>query len=94
MTRNGKELTVEVIGRLDTVSAPGLQHKLKDEYNDTEKLIFELGKLDFISSAGLRVFAEAVDIMGNKGTVVFRNLTKAVRSVFNVTGLIDIFNIE
>ena len=48
ITRNNKELTVEVIGRLDTISAPELQIKLWNECNDTEKIIFELGKLDYI----------------------------------------------
>ena len=94
MTRNGKELTVELIGWLDTISSPRLQEKLAGKFDDTEKIIFELGKLDYISSAGLRVFSETVYQMEGKGTVVFRNITKAVRSVFKVTGLIDAFNVE
>ena len=54
-TRNGDELTVAVEGRLDTTTAPELDDMLKEELGDVKKLSFDFAKLEYISSAGLRV---------------------------------------
>ena len=95
ITRNGNELTVILEGRLDTLTAPDLEEELEDKLGDVEKLIFDFGGLEYISSAGLRVLvgaAQAID--ENDGDMVIRNLSVPVRDVFDVTGFSDAFNIE
>ncbi len=93
--RNGNELTVELEGRLDTLTSPDLEDELEDKLDDIEMLIFDLGGLEYISSAGLRVLvgaAQAID--EHDGDMVIRNLSVPVRDVFDVTGFSDAFDIE
>lgn len=95
ITRDGNELTVELEGRLDTLTSPDLEEELEDKIEGIEKLVFDLGGLEYISSAGLRVLvgaAQAID--ENDGDMVIRNLTVPVRDVFDVTGFSDAFDIE
>ena len=53
--RNGNSLTLTLEGRLDTMTAPQLEAALKEALPGVEALTFDLEKLDYISSAGLRV---------------------------------------
>ena len=95
ITRDGNELTVELEGRLDTLTSPDLEEELEDKIEGIEKLVFDLGGLEYISSAGLRVLvgaAQAID--ENDGDMVIRNLSVPVRDVFDVTGFSDAFDIE
>ena len=92
--RHGTELTVEVAGRLDTLTAPDLQKKLEESYEGTEKLILDLDKLEYISSAGLRVLLDASQTMDEQGEMVVRNLTKPVRTVIELVGFDSALNIE
>lgn len=94
ISQNGTEYTFTLIGRLDTLTSPDLEDKLDEIIEDAEKLIFDLGQLEYISSAGLRVFVGAAQEMDGKGEMVIRDLTKPVQDVFDVTGFCDAFNIE
>ena len=94
LTRNGTELTVTLEGRLDTLTAPDLEDALDDELEDIEKLVFDMAKLEYISSAGLRVLLASAHAMDGQGDMVVRNINETVRDVFEVTGFIDILNIE
>lgn len=93
-TRNDSELTVALSGRLDTLTSPDLEEKLDEELEDAERLIFDLGKLEYISSAGLRVLVGAYQMMEDKGGMLIRNVAPEVMDVFEVTGLIDGFDFE
>ena len=94
MSHDGAEYTFTLIGRLDTLTSPDLEDKLEEIFEDAEKLIFDLGQLEYISSAGLRVLLGAAQEMDGKGEMVIRDLTKPVQDVFDVTGFCDAFNIE
>jgi anti-sigma B factor antagonist len=95
ITRDGNELTVELEGRLDTLTSPDLEEELEDKIEGIEKLVFDLGGLEYISSAGLRVLVGAAHAIDeNDGDMVIRNLTVPVRDVFDVTGFSDAFDIE
>ena len=61
--RNGNELVLALEGRLDTVTAPELEAALKDALEGVEELILDFEKLDYISSAGLRVLLVAQKTM-------------------------------
>lgn len=91
---NGKELTLAVEGRLDTITAPQLEAELKRSVGDTERLIFDLSSLEYISSAGLRVLLSAQKVMNRQGEMVVRNANEMVMEVFEITGFVDILNIE
>ncbi len=94
MKKNGKELTVEVEGRLDSLTAPDLEEKLEESFEGLEKLILDLGKLEYISSAGLRVLLGASQTMDEQGEMIVRNLTKPVRDVIELVGFDSALNIE
>lgn len=92
--RNDNELTVELTGRLDTLTSPALEERLDEELNGIEKIIFDLGGLEYIASAGLRILVGVYQMMEDKGGMLIRNVTPNVMDVFEVTGLIDGFDFE
>ena len=91
-----KESTMEIAlqGRLDTTTAPQLEAKLNDEIADVKELVLDFAKLDYISSAGLRVVLAAQKIMNKQGSMVIRNVNSDIMEVFNITGFSDILTIE
>ena len=92
--KNGSNLTVAVEGRLDTVTAPQLEKELKEELESAQALTLDFGKLEYISSAGLRVLLSAHKTMAPKGGMKVTNVNEIVREVFEVTGFADILTIE
>ena len=74
MNRDGKELTIAIEGRLDTITSPELERQLEPALQGVEKLIFDFEKLVFISSAGLRVLLSAMQIMEKQGEMKVRNV--------------------
>ncbi|MBQ9521556.1 MAG: STAS domain-containing protein [Oscillospiraceae bacterium] len=95
MNRDGENLTVALEGRLDTTTAPQLEGKLRPVLADgVENLTIDLETLDYVSSAGLRVLLTAQKIMNKQGEMTVRNVNDAVMEVFEVTGFVDLLNIE
>ena len=89
---NGAALTVSLEGRLDTTTAPQLDAEL--DYSGVEELIFDLEKLEYISSAGLRVLLSAQKAMNKQGSMKVINVNEAVSEIFEVTGFDSILTIE
>ena len=94
MDRNGTSLTVSLEGRLDTSTAPKLEAELKSALKGVRDLTIDLAELAYVSSAGLRVLLSAQKVMNRQGEMVVRNANDAVMDVFEVTGFVDILNIE
>lgn len=92
--QNGTALTIALEGRLDTVTAPELEEELKNSLDAATELTLDFEKLDYISSAGLRVLLSAHKAMSKKGGMKVRNANEMVREVFDVTGFADILDIE
>ena len=93
-TMNGNALTIALEGRLDTTTAPELEQALKESLDSAQELIMDFSKLDYISSAGLRVLLSAHKAMRTKGGMKVVNVNEIVKEVFDVTGFADILNIE
>lgn len=94
VAKEGKELKIALEGRLDTLSAPDLEEKLDEVSEGAEKLIFDFAKLEYISSAGLRVLAGATDMMEERsGEMFIANANSDIREVFEITGFIDDLNL-
>lgn len=90
-TENDDELTLSLEGRLDTLTAPQLENEnIADSVNT---LTLNLAKLEYISSAGLRVVLTLHKKMSAKGGLTVSNVNEAVLDVFNATGFTDILNI-
>ena len=88
-------LTLYLEGRLDTGSAPYLEDALSASLDGVTTLILDLAKLDYLSSAGLRVLLSTHKRMsGQGGTMTLRNVGETVKDVFDITGFSDFLNIE
>ena len=87
------KLIITLEGRLDTTTAPQLEEETKSFDNVTE-LIFDFKKLEYISSAGLRVLLASQKIMNKQGSMKVINVNEEVKEIFEVTGFVDILTIE
>ena len=92
--QNGKDLKLAVEGRLDTLTAPELEAELGREMPGAETLTLDFSKLDYISSAGLRVLLAAHKTMSRKGGMKVTGVNEIVQEVFDVTGFSDVLTIE
>ena len=93
-TVSGTTLTVALEGRLDTTTALKLEEELRGSVDGVSRLVFDLAKLEYISSAGLRVLLAMQKLMNRQGAMLLRNVNEAVMKVFEVTGFSDILRIE
>lgn len=93
-TSDGADLKIDLIGRLDTTTAPKLEGELKKAISSVEKLVFDFSKLDYISSAGLRVLLAAQKVMNRQGKMKIIGCNETVMEIFEVTGFVDILNID
>lgn len=93
-TVNGAALTVALEGRLDTTTSPKLEEDLRSSISGITSLTLDLEKLEYISSAGLRVLLAMQKIMNKQGQMLLRNVNEAVMEVFEVTSFADILSIE
>ena len=93
-TRNGAELTIGLEGRLDTTTSPELEAGLKEALDGVEALVFDFEKLDYISSAGLRVLLSAQKTMNRQGSMKLKHVNEVIMEIFEVTGFADILTIE
>lgn len=91
---NGTALNIALEGRLDTTTAPELEKELNDSMDTITELTLDFGKLEYISSAGLRVLLSAHKTMSKKGGMKITHVNEIVAEVFDVTGFADILTIE
>ncbi len=93
-TLEDKNLTVALEGRLDTTTAPQLEAELKDDLPGVTGLVMDFEKLEYISSAGLRVLLSAQKVMNKQGAMKLIHVNDVINEIFEVTGFSDILNIE
>lgn len=91
---NGTTSTFYLEGRLDTVSSPQLEEALKPIYAEAETLVLDFAKLEYISSAGLRVLLSAQKKLQKKGGTIIKNANSDIKEIFEVTGFADILTVE
>ena len=92
--QDGDTLTVKLDGRLDTNTAPDFQTEMEPMLNDISKLVLDFEKLDYISSAGLRVLLTFEQEMEEQEkTLEVTNVNDIIHDVFDVTGFLDILTI-
>lgn len=93
-TQNGSELLMEIEGGIDTTTAPELNEILSDSLNNIDSLILDFKKVDYISSAGLRVLLVTFKEMSKKGGMIIRHVNDNVMDIFQMTGFVNILTIE
>lgn len=87
-------LTVFLDGRLDTTTAPQLESALRDDLGGVTDLVLDLSKLEYISSAGLRVLLSTQKVMNRQGSMKLTGVNETVMEIFEITGFCDILTIE
>lgn len=90
----GTTLTVALEGRLDTTTAPQFEAELKGALPGMTSVVMDFEKLEYISSAGLRVLLSAQKIMNKQGEMKLIHVSDVINEIFEVTGFSDILNIE
>ena len=92
--RTAEVTTIDVVGRLDTTTAPELDKTINEDIADVKNLVLNFKGLEYISRAGLRVLLGAQKRMQKVGTMKLINVCEEVMEVFEMTGFADILVIE
>lgn len=88
-------LTMQIDGRIDTMTAPELEGELKHSVTDDVKvLIFDFAKVEYLTSAGIRVIMAAEKVMSTQGQMKLIHVNDEINEIFDMTGLIDLLTIE
>ena len=92
--KNAEATVIEVVGRLDTTSAPALEKAINEDIGDAKNLVLDLKGVQYISSAGLRILLGAQKKMQKIGSMKVTNVCETVMEVLEMTGFADILVIE
>lgn len=87
--KQGTSLRIAVDDRLDISTAPELEKVLNESLDDVTDLTLDFDKLEYISSAGMRVLLSAYSTMSKKGSMKIVNVNAIVKEVFDLTGYTD-----
>ncbi|MBR5438835.1 MAG: STAS domain-containing protein [Clostridia bacterium] len=90
--KNENDVTIKLVGRLDTNTSPALDKCINEEVKGVTNLTIDLGDVEYVSSAGLRVLLSTQKKF-DKGLKI-KNVQESVMEVFEITGFCDILNIE
>ena len=93
VNKNGTELTVCPVGKLDTATSPQLQAAIDENISGVTDLTFDLIKLAYLSSAGLRVLMSSQKAMNKQGNMRLSNVNEDIMDILDMTGLTDVFTI-
>ena len=87
---------VTIKGRLDADSALEAEKTVDNALDgNVDRMLFDLGALDYLSSAGLRVLLSAAkEIKRRDGKIVLCSLTEFVKEIFEVSGFESLIPIE
>ncbi len=92
---NGKELTMEIEDRIDTVTAPDFENEINDEMGNFDSLILDFTNLEYISSAGLRVLVSTQKKLKPEGIpMTIKNVNDTINEIFRMSGFDKILKIE
>ena len=89
----GQKAVFSLEGRLDTVTSPDFEKELKEVLDGLTELTLDFEKLEYISSAGLRVLLAAQKVMNKQGSMQVVNVNESIMDIFDVTGFSDILQI-
>ena len=86
-------LVITLEGRLDSTNSQELMDTINNSLQGVTDLVIDLEKLEYMSSAGLRVMLSAQKTMNKQGSMTVRNASELVRSVFTITGMVSVINL-
>jgi anti-anti-sigma factor len=91
----GTVTVVEVAGRVDSTTAPALGDRLTASLEAPKvHVVLDLGRLEYISSAGFRILLLAAKRADEAGShFVLCGVAGKVRQLFDLGGFLDLFTI-
>ena len=92
-TKENENLTISLEGRLDTTTAPMLEDEMEHALDDVKSLTLNFEKLEYVSSAGLRVIMAAYKAMKGKGDMKITGVNEVIMEIFDVTGFSKVLTI-
>jgi anti-sigma B factor antagonist len=93
-THEGTTLTLALEGRLDTTTSPDLEEALATSLDGVTALVFDFTRLDYLSSAGLRVLLSAQKRLNKQGSMKLVHVNDTVKEVFEITGFSEFLTVE
>ncbi len=95
VTDAGEVKVIRIDGHLDTQTSAGAQAQLTQLIDQgATKLVVNFERLDYISSAGLRVLLKAAkQLKGNSGELRICSLNEVVQEVFDISGFTTILTV-
>ena len=95
VTKEASATVAALIGRLDTLAAQEIAPQMDELKNVDGTLILDCNQLSYISSSGLRIFLTLRKAAAEKGgKIIVRGLSNEIRSVFMMTGFLNLFEIQ
>ena len=84
---------VRPVGRLDSASSPELERLVNEQIDGgARRVVFDLGDMDYVSSAGLRVILLAgKKLRAAHGKLALCGMRELVREVFEMSGFLQLF---
>lgn len=89
----GKITLIEVSGEIDGKSAPLAQEKILPLVKDGCRLVLDMSRVGFMSSAGLRFLLSLRRQVPYSGNLVLTNLPEQIKDTMAITGFLDLFTI-
>ena len=93
-TKKESKLVVTLKGQLDSTTSKELETSLKDEIGAVKDIEFDFKKLDYISSAGLRLLLSYSKALGGKVHIVVKNSNDVLKEIFKVTSFATFATIQ
>ena len=87
-------LILSIEGEINSFTAPELEEVLKSDLNGVKSLVFDFAKVEYLSSAGLRILLIAQKLMIKQGKMSLRHVNSSVMEVLDITGFSNVLEIE
>ncbi len=90
-----EKIQIELAGEIDGSNVDEFELAMKDASGKEKDIEVDLEKLEYISSAGLRVFLiteKQIKQVGHK--MIIKNVGDEIMDIFTVTGFVKLLDIE
>ena len=92
---NGKTLIVKPVGELDSMTSPIFEKELRQQLSGVDSIVVDFEKVNYISSAGLRVFLAVENTLEEKGAEMkLIHVNEHIIEIFDLVGFMDVVTVE
>ena len=92
--REGEKLTVTLKGEINIITSKEFEDYIDANLAGVSELIFDISEVEYVSSAGLRVFLISQKIMNEQGSMVILGMSEEIKDTFDITGFPQLMRIE